>query len=103
MSILDEAHSAGFATVVDAAALASSTRVSLQQIPAADAMVVSFYKMFGYPTGVGGLIAKKSFLATLGKKRFGGGATDFAHAPDLNARLEVSCLNSCLLSRTNPT
>jgi molybdenum cofactor sulfurtransferase len=96
MSILDEAHSAGFATVVDAAALASSTRISLQQIPAADAMVVSFYKMFGYPTGVGGLIAKKSFLATLEKKRFSG-AIDSAHALDLNAHFEVSCLNSCLL------
>ena len=105
MTILDEAHSAGFATVIDAAALASSIRISLQQIPAADGMVVSFYKMFGYPTGVGALVAKKSFLATLERKWFSGGTVDFVQAPgmltlhatDLNARFEVSCPRSCLI------
>ena len=105
MSILDDAHSASFATVIDAAALASSTRISLQQIPAADAMVVSFYKMFGYPTGVGALIAKKSFLAKLERRWFSGGTIDFVQAPgkltlhakDLNARFEVGYLHSCLL------
>jgi molybdenum cofactor sulfurtransferase len=98
MSVLDEAHSAGFATLIDAAALASSTRISLQQIPAADAMVVSFYKIFGYPTGVGALIAKKSFLATLERTWFSGGTVDFVQAPgkatfhakELSARFEVS-------------
>ena len=37
-------------------------------IPAVDAAVVSFYKMFGYPPGVGVLIAKKSFLAKLERR-----------------------------------
>src|SRR5271170_7182653 len=105
MSILEDAHSASFSTVIDAAALASSTRISLQQIPAADAMVVSFYKMFGYPTGVGALIAKKSFLAKLERRWFSGGTVDFVQAPgmltlhatDLNARFEVSCPRSCLI------
>jgi molybdenum cofactor sulfurtransferase len=105
MSILDEAHSAGFATVIDASALAPSKRISLKQIPAADAMVVSFYKMFGYPTGVGALIAKKSFLKTLERNWFSGGTVDFVQAPgsmtlhstDLGSRFEVSFPCSCLI------
>jgi molybdenum cofactor sulfurtransferase len=97
LSILNDAKKAGFSTLIDAAALASSTRVSLQQNPSADAMAVSFYKMFGYPTGVGALIAKKSFLSTLARTWFSGGTVDFVQAPgtftlhanDLNARFEV--------------
>jgi molybdenum cofactor sulfurtransferase len=98
MSILDDAHSAGFATLIDAAALASSTRVSLRKTPAADAMAVSFYKIFGYPTGVGALIAKKSFMAKMERRWFSGGSVDLVQAPgkfvrhakDLSARFEVS-------------
>lgn len=63
-------------------------------------MVVSFYKMFGYPTGVGALVAKKSFLETLARKWFSGGTVDFVQAPgrltlhakDLTARFEVSLI-----------
>lgn len=36
-------------------------------------MAVSFYKMFGYPTGVGALVVKKSFLAQLRRPWFAGG------------------------------
>jgi molybdenum cofactor sulfurtransferase len=97
LSILADAKDAGFATLIDAAALASSTRISLQQLPSADAMAVSFYKMFGYPTGVGALIAKKSFLEKLSRTWFSGGSVDFVQAPgkltlhakDLTARFEV--------------
>jgi molybdenum cofactor sulfurtransferase len=97
-SILSSAKAAGFATLIDAAALASSTRISLENIPDADVMAVSFYKMFGYPTGVGALIAKKSFLEKLQRTWFSGGSVDFVQAPgmvtlhakDLGARFEVS-------------
>jgi molybdenum cofactor sulfurtransferase len=97
LSILNDAKEAGFSTLIDAAALAASTRVSLQQNPSADAIAVSFYKMFGYPTGVGALIAKKSFLSALARTWFSGGTVDFVQAPgtltlhakDLNARFEV--------------
>jgi len=41
-----------------------------------------FYKMFGYPTGVGALIVKKSFLKQLRRPWFTGGTTvDFVQAP----------------------
>jgi selenocysteine lyase/cysteine desulfurase len=37
-------------------------------------MAVSFYKMFGYPTGVGALIVKKEFLEWLSRGPDGGGS-----------------------------
>ncbi|KAG8772651.1 hypothetical protein FRC16_005616, partial [Serendipita sp. 398] len=106
VSILHDAKNAGFSTLIDAAALASSARISLRALPDADAMAVSFYKMFGYPTGVGALIAKKSFLSTLRRKWFSGGTVDFVQAPgqvtlhakDLTARFEEGTLNYSSLS-----
>jgi len=88
---------------MDAAALASSTRISLNSLPAVDAIVVSFYKMFGYPTGVGALIAKKEFLGKLERRWFSGGTIDFVqvpgsltlHAKDLTARFEVCPSSLC--------
>lgn len=47
----------------------------------ADAIAVSFYKMFGYPTGVGALIVKKSFLAKLRKPWFAGGNVEMVGVP----------------------
>ena len=44
-------------------------------------MAVSFYKMFGYPTGVGALVAKKSFLAKLRKPYFCGGTVEVVQCP----------------------
>jgi selenocysteine lyase/cysteine desulfurase len=44
-------------------------------------MVVSFYKMFGYPTGVGALIVKESFLEILERPWFAGGTVDVVQVP----------------------
>ena len=44
-------------------------------------MAVSFYKMFGYPTGVGALVARKSFLAKLRKPYFSGGSVEVVQCP----------------------
>jgi molybdenum cofactor sulfurtransferase len=44
-------------------------------------MAVSFYKMFGYPTGVGALVARKSFLAKLRKPYFSGGTVEVVQCP----------------------
>jgi len=43
-----------------------------------DFVCVSFYKMFGYPTGVGCLLARRSALATLRRPWFAGGTVNFA-------------------------
>ena len=74
------AASLGYNTLLDAAALAPSSYISLEDVPV-DAMAVSFYKMFGYPTGVGALVIKKSFLEKLRRPWFAGGTVDVVQVP----------------------
>lgn len=80
LSIARYAQALGYRTLLDAAALAPSTPISLQDNPV-DAMVVSFYKMFGFPTGVGALIVKESFLQELNRPWFAGGTVDVVQVP----------------------
>lgn len=63
-------------------------------------MAISFYKMFGFPTGVGALIVKESFLAQLKRPWFSGGNVDVVQVPgnlvtrsyEINERFEVFTL-----------
>ena len=41
-------------------------------------MALSFYKMFGYPTGVGCLLVRRSALDRLQRPWFAGGTVNFA-------------------------
>jgi molybdenum cofactor sulfurtransferase len=75
LSMLEYASSLGYYTLLDAAALAPTSLFSLKDTPV-DAMAISFYKMFGFPTGVGALVVKKSFLETLRRPWFAGGNVD---------------------------
>lgn len=90
--IIPAAHARGVHTILDAAALAPTTRISLKKTPV-DAMVVSFYKMFGFPTGVGALIAKKRFLDLLERPWFAGGAVDLVQVPGVIAT-PAECISS---------
>ena len=63
--------------LLDAAAFLSSNGLDLAKIQPAF-IVLSFYKMFGYPTGLGALLIKKSCIGVLEKKYFGGGTVDVA-------------------------
>ncbi|KAK0195963.1 pyridoxal phosphate-dependent transferase [Armillaria mellea] len=80
LSLIEYASSLGYNTILDAAALAPTSVVSLEDTPV-DAMAVSFYKMFGFPTGVGALVVKKSFLARLKRPWFAGGTVDVVQVP----------------------
>ncbi|KAF5312158.1 hypothetical protein D9619_002565 [Psilocybe cf. subviscida] len=80
LSMAEYAASIGYHTVVDGAALAATSLINISEYPI-DAMAVSFYKMFGYPTGVGALIVKKSFLAQLKRPWFSGGNVDIVQIP----------------------
>ncbi|EJD08353.1 PLP-dependent transferase [Fomitiporia mediterranea MF3/22] len=71
----------GYHTVLDAAALATTSAINLTESPGIDAMCVSFYKMFGFPTGVGALIVKEDFLRTLHRPWFAGGTVDVVQVP----------------------
>ncbi len=69
---IDEAHARGWDVLVDCAAFVPSNRLDLSKWHP-DFVPISFYKMFGYPTGVGCLLARKSALAKLQRPWFAGG------------------------------
>jgi selenocysteine lyase/cysteine desulfurase len=69
---IDQAQQLGWDVLVDCAAFVPSNRLDLSRWHP-DFVPLSFYKMFGYPTGVGCLLARKSALAKLRRPWFAGG------------------------------
>ncbi len=69
---IEEAHARGWDVLVDCAAFVPTNRLDLSRWQP-DFVPISFYKMFGYPTGVGCLLARKSALAKLQRPWFAGG------------------------------
>ncbi|MCG6955110.1 MAG: aminotransferase class V-fold PLP-dependent enzyme [Gemmatimonadetes bacterium] len=76
LGLAEKARSLGYQVVLDAAAFAPTNRLDLGSVDA-DFVCLSFYKMFGYPTGVGALIARREALARLQRPWFAGGTVDF--------------------------
>ena len=74
---IEKAHSFGWDVLLDAAAFVPSNRLDLS-IVQPDFVSVSFYKMFGYPTGIGALIARKKALNRLHRPWFAGGTITVA-------------------------
>jgi selenocysteine lyase/cysteine desulfurase len=77
LSWVDLAHEHGYDVLLDAAAFVPSNRLDLSRVRA-DFVPVSWYKMFGYPTGVGCLIARREALARLWRPWFSGGTISTA-------------------------
>ncbi len=71
------AHAKGWDVLLDAAAFVPTNRLDLRQWHP-DYVSLSFYKMFGYPTGAGALIARASALAKLRRPWFAGGTITVA-------------------------
>jgi molybdenum cofactor sulfurtransferase len=102
LSIASYAKKCGYYTLLDAAALAPTYPISLRNSQI-DAMAISFYKMFGYPTGVGALIMKREFAEMISRTKpwFAGGTVDFVQVPgnivayseSLEERLEEGSVN----------
>jgi molybdenum cofactor sulfurtransferase len=69
---IKEAHARGWDVLVDCAAFVPTNRLDLSRWQP-DYVPISFYKMFGYPTGVGCLLARKQALAKLQRPWFAGG------------------------------
>ena len=67
-----QAQAQGWDVLVDCAAFAPSNRLDLSRWHP-DFVPLSFYKIFGYPTGVGCLLARKSALRKLRRPWFAGG------------------------------
>ncbi len=77
LAIIDQAHAQGWDVLLDAAAFAPTNRLDLSAHHP-DFVCLSFYKMFGYPTGVGALIARRDALARLQRPWFAGGTITIA-------------------------
>jgi len=70
------AKARGYDVLIDAAGLSPGGCAGLHACPA-DFIALSFYKLFGLPTGVGALIARHDALARLRRPWFAGGTVDF--------------------------
>lgn len=76
LSLVAHAQRLGCRVLLDAAAFVPSHRLSLREHPA-DFVALSFYKVFGYPTGVGALVARREALGALKRPWFAGGTVEF--------------------------
>jgi molybdenum cofactor sulfurtransferase len=66
------AQERGWDVIVDSAAFVPTSRLDLAAWKP-DFVPISFYKLFGYPTGLGALIARRAALARLRRPWFSGG------------------------------
>ncbi len=69
---IGEAQARGWEVLVDAACFVPTNRLDLSRWHP-DFVPISFYKLFGYPTGIGCLLARKAALARLKRPWFSGG------------------------------
>jgi selenocysteine lyase/cysteine desulfurase len=69
---IDAAHERGWDVLLDAAAFVPSNRLDLAR-HRPDFVALSFYKMFGYPTGLGALLVRRRVAERLRRPWFSGG------------------------------
>ncbi len=74
---IEEAHEQGWDVLLDCAAFAPTNRLDLSAVKP-DFVPLSFYKMLGYPTGIGALIVRREALARLRRPWFAGGTITLA-------------------------
>ncbi len=77
LDLVAKAQARGWNVLLDAAAFVPTNHLDLTAVRP-DFVSVSFYKMFGYPTGVGALLIRRSALAQLKRPWFAGGTINFA-------------------------
>lgn len=71
-----------YLVALDAAAFASTHQLDLSAVKP-DFVPISFYKLFGYPTGLGALLVRKEAAKQLNKVYFGGGSVDYCTAENV--------------------
>ncbi|SHO62137.1 aminotransferase class V-fold PLP-dependent enzyme [Algoriphagus zhangzhouensis] len=76
---IDKAQQHGWDVLLDAAAFVPTNPLDLS-IFQPEFVSISFYKIFGFPTGIGCLLVKKSAFEKLHKKWFAGGTVSLASA-----------------------
>lgn len=73
----------GWDVLLDAAAFVPTCKLDLKQVQP-DFVSVSFYKIFGFPTGIGCLLVKKDSFPKLKKHWFAGGTVDYVSVKESN-------------------
>lgn len=76
LSYISYAQSQNWTVLLDAAAFVPTSPLDLSKV-SPDFVAISFYKIIGYPTGIGALIAKRSSLRLLKRPWFGGGTVAY--------------------------
>ncbi len=81
--------------LVDAAKYCASHPLNLSSLGASapDFVCVSFYKVFGYPTGLGALLVRSDAAPLLRKRYFSGGTVEAAVSNDDFVKLRASALH----------
>jgi molybdenum cofactor sulfurtransferase len=74
---IEEAQKNGWDVLLDASAFVPTNRLDLSAVQP-DFVSLSFYKMFGYPTGLGALLIRNDKLPMLQKPWFAGGTVTLA-------------------------
>ncbi len=77
LALIDAAREHGWDVLLDAAAYVPTNRLDLGTVRP-DFVTLSFYKMFGYPTGIGCLLVRNAVLGRLRRPWFAGGTVNFA-------------------------
>jgi selenocysteine lyase/cysteine desulfurase len=77
LDLVRQARALGFDVLLDAAAFIPSHPLSLRDCPT-DFTVLSFYKLFGYPTGLGALVMRRDAMRKLRRPWFAGGTVRYA-------------------------
>lgn len=71
----DKAQALGWKVLLDVSSYLPNHRLSLKELDVyPDFLPMSFYKIFGFPAGVGALVVKKSALEIMDKRWFSGGS-----------------------------
>jgi molybdenum cofactor sulfurtransferase len=86
LQLAKEARALGYDVLLDAAAYVPTSELDLGAV-GADFACVSFYKMFGFPTGLGALIARREALDRLERPWFSGGTVEFVSVQNRIHRL----------------
>jgi molybdenum cofactor sulfurtransferase len=77
LELVEQAHSKGMDVLLDAAAYVPTNRLDLGEFKP-EFVALSFYKMFGYPTGIGALLIRRSVFKNMKRPWFAGGTVNFA-------------------------
>jgi selenocysteine lyase/cysteine desulfurase len=77
LELVEQAHSKGMDVLLDAAAYVPTNRLDLGEFKP-EFVALSFYKMFGYPTGIGALLIRRSVFKKMKRPWFAGGTVNFA-------------------------